>query len=397
MVIASASTSGPQRVLEEGMFPDYVQRCCPNLSNLGRFPRALNRHDGCMQHLEVSADNSTVTYTGRGRDDTEAAAIRADAPIPPLHLPLFYFEIKVESKGRDGYMSVGIMTARSPLDKLVGWETESLGYHGDDGLLFRGNSGHGSEFGPEWGQGDIIGCGVDFVDQRAFFVKNGVIVNYCELPKVGNSPWYPGVGLRTLGEKVRLNFLGPFDYDIMAHLSRKTFKLTCAISQERHVDDVQVQDLLLFYLLYHGYEQTFYKFVENNCHEPLKTKLAKSANLRLYFEEKKVQREVFRLIDAGEIGHLKTLLETSFPHIILIPTVQLVLTGVDLLELAFTPGHDLKNLIAKATELQLCFSKNHKSGASSEYQSFFEVLFHLIVCRKLFQFWLSRIRGIIPL
>ena len=358
---------------EEGTpFPDYVKRCCVDLDRVGRFPRTLNKHDGCMQYLDVSHDNLTVTYIGRGRDDTEAAAIRADASIPSMHLPVFYFEIKVESKGRDGYMSVGIMTTRCPMDKLVGWEAESLGYHGDDGLLFKGNSGHGDEFGPEWSQGDVVGCGIDFVEQRAFFVKNGIIVNYCELPKVGTSAWYPAVGLRTPGEKVRIDFVGPFVYDILGHLDRKTYKLVRTIAQQA-VPDSQVQDLLLFYLLYHGYEETFYRVLPDICSEPRRSTLLANPKLKLYFEEKRMQREAVRLVDAGEIGHLRTLLEKFFPQISLMPMVQVSLTGVELLEIAFKPGNDIDRLTAKANELQACYQKK-----PADSQSFFEVYSSLL-------------------
>lgn len=361
------------------MFPEYVRRCCPSLNLLGRFPRTLNRNDACIQHLEVSPDNLSVSYIGRGRDDTEAAAIRADASIPPHHLPLFYFEVRVVHRGRDGYLSLGLMTARSPLDKLVGWETESLGYHGDDGFLFRGNSGQGDEFGPEWGQDDTVGCGVDFVDQRAFFVKNGVLVNYCDLPKVGGAPWYPAMGLRTPGERLKLNFLGPFEYDILAHLSRKSYKLAHAVSLSHAVTEPQVQDLVLLYLLYHGYEESFFRYLQDsNCHN--QKALVDNMNVRTYFEEKRMQREVFRLIDMGEIGHLRTLLETSFPKVFKDLTVQLVLAGVDLLEVAFTPGHDLKLLISKATQLQSCYGKKsdepkkcNEHKKCDEHQSLFEV------------------------
>lgn len=44
-----------------------------------------------------------VSYKGPGKYDNDAAAIRAERPIPPA-CGLFYFEILVVSKGRDGYV-----------------------------------------------------------------------------------------------------------------------------------------------------------------------------------------------------------------------------------------------------------------------------------------------------
>lgn len=37
------------------------------------------------------------------------------------------------------------------------------GYHGDDGNKFH-RSGRGQRFGPRFGAGDTIGCGLDFSD-----------------------------------------------------------------------------------------------------------------------------------------------------------------------------------------------------------------------------------------
>ena len=58
------------------------------------------------------------------------------------------------------------------LNKLPGWEKYTVGYHSDDGQLFV-ESGQGKEFGEKYGQGDIIGCGVNFIENNIFFTKNG--------------------------------------------------------------------------------------------------------------------------------------------------------------------------------------------------------------------------------
>jgi hypothetical protein len=55
---------------------------------------------------------------------------------------------------------------------MPGWHAGSWGYHGDDGKKFNAQ-GIGKEFGPRYGRGDIVGCGVDMRAKSAFFTKNG--------------------------------------------------------------------------------------------------------------------------------------------------------------------------------------------------------------------------------
>lgn len=55
---------------------------------------------------------------------------------------------------------------------LVGWDKGSYGYHGDDGNSFC-SFGNGQPYGPTFTTNDIIGCGVNLVDNTCFYTKNG--------------------------------------------------------------------------------------------------------------------------------------------------------------------------------------------------------------------------------
>jgi len=50
----------------------------------------------------------------------------------------------------------------------VRWEANSCGYHGDDGLLYRGH-GKGEAFGPTYTSGDVVGAGINYAAQEFFF------------------------------------------------------------------------------------------------------------------------------------------------------------------------------------------------------------------------------------
>lgn len=69
----------------------------------------------------------------------------------------------------------------------LGWDKQSYGYHGDDGHSFS-SSGNGQPYGPTFTTNDIIGCGVNLVDNTCFYTKNGHHLGtaFKDLPVRGN-------------------------------------------------------------------------------------------------------------------------------------------------------------------------------------------------------------------
>jgi hypothetical protein len=61
---------------------------------------------------------------------------------------------------------------------MPGWDVLSFGYHGDDGGIFHASGDMTRRFGPSFGQGDTVGCGVDFVTGGIFFTLNGDFLGY---------------------------------------------------------------------------------------------------------------------------------------------------------------------------------------------------------------------------
>jgi len=98
-------------------------------------------------------------------------------------------------------VAIGLSTRSfSPSNKMPGWDLTSYGYHGDDGGIFHGQGDMLKLYGPAFGPGDTVGCGLEYSTRRIFFVKNGTFLGYAfdECPKeVVNDGLYPTVGIDT--------------------------------------------------------------------------------------------------------------------------------------------------------------------------------------------------------
>lgn len=147
--------------------------------------------------------------------------------------------MKVLSKGEDGFIGIGFCSGKNGLDRLPGnvleegvreqrrilisihmegWDNDSWGYHGDDGHSFQ-ECGTGDKYGPQFTTGDVVGCGVDLIHKTAFYTKNGTFLGPAFKSIKTHMDLYPCVGLRTVGERVSVNFgQNPFVFDIVQYI-----------------------------------------------------------------------------------------------------------------------------------------------------------------------------------
>ncbi|KAL9550606.1 hypothetical protein MBANPS3_004648 [Mucor bainieri] len=170
------------------------------------------------EHIDISRDHMQLTYRGNGKDESGVASGRANYAMRK-QCGIYYFEIKVISKGVDGHIGIGFCRRIHSLDRFPGWE-DSWGYHGENGHVV---SGPGTEkaYGPKYGTGDIIGCGIDFRDMSAFYTKNGIYLGPA-FNKIKDTELFPFVGFKTPGEKIEANFgAKPFKFDIYQLLANE--------------------------------------------------------------------------------------------------------------------------------------------------------------------------------
>jgi len=233
------------------------------------YPTGWNDRDK-FNHIDISNNGQEAKFTGPIKGgEQEAASVRADAPMPPA-CGIFYFEVEILSKGKEGYIGIGFCKETVKLNRLPGWETDSWGYHGDDGHSFC-CQGTGKKYGPQFTAGDIIGCGVNFRDGTAFYTKNGNDLGVAFKDIKGKL--FPFVGMRTYGEHVRVNFgATPFIYDIDYHIRREKRILfdVANVQYSSHGESArqaenyltaQIQSLVRSYLSHNGYAESSQAFL----------------------------------------------------------------------------------------------------------------------------------------
>jgi Ran-binding protein 9/10 len=248
-----------------GMTYDIIENAPPNEDdNLVPLPSRWNDMDK-YPGLDLLQDGLEIRYNGpSNKIELEAAAARADHPMSP-QCGIYYFEVEIKNKTKDGMIAVGFSSHRASLERLPGWESESWAYHGDDGKSFFGE-GTGRTYGPTFGVSDVIGCGVDFASGYAFFTKNGrnLGIAFRELKNIRP---FPAVGMKkSPGSWTSVNFgQRPFIFDIDGMVAQQR------LSVEKEIDatpisalrlnppldeSTLVQELVAHFLGHDGYVET---------------------------------------------------------------------------------------------------------------------------------------------
>ncbi|KAH8254725.1 hypothetical protein KR032_012001, partial [Drosophila birchii] len=252
----SARTAASNSPQHQGVDP--LRLLYPNVNESETpLPRCWSPHDKCLS-IGLSQNNLRVTYKGVGKQHSDAASVRTAYPIPSS-CGLYYFEVRIISKGRNGYMGIGLTAQQFRMNRLpVGWDKQSYGYHGDDGNSFS-SSGNGQTYGPTFTTGDVIGCCVNFVNNTCFYTKNGVDLGiaFRDLP----TKLYPTVGLQTPGEEVDANFgQEPFKFDkIVEMMKEMRSSVLRKIDRYPHLLETPenlMNRLVSTYLVHNGYSKT---------------------------------------------------------------------------------------------------------------------------------------------
>ena len=154
---------------------DVVERSNPPAIEeyLDPLPSRWSETEKCAG-LEVLPDGYEVRFNGVVKSTDDAATVRTNHPIPK-QCGVYYFETTILSRGKDHLVGVGFSTSKPSLNRLPGWESESWGYHSDDGMSFQCSSS-GKKYAQPFSASDTVGCGINFRLGTAFFTRNGVFL-----------------------------------------------------------------------------------------------------------------------------------------------------------------------------------------------------------------------------
>uniref|UniRef100_A0A1A9X3G9 Ran-binding proteins 9/10 homolog n=1 Tax=Glossina brevipalpis TaxID=37001 RepID=A0A1A9X3G9_9MUSC len=288
---SSSGTSSVQTV-------DRLKLLYPNVNEAETpLPRCWSSHDKCVT-IGLSQNNLRVQYkagaAGVGKPQNEAASVRTAHPIPPA-CGIYYFEVKIISKSKNGYMGIGLTAKQFRMNRLPGCDKESYGYHGAEGNSFS-SAGHAQSYGPTFTTGDIIGCCVNFVNNTCFYTKNGIDLGiaFRDLP----SKLYPTVGLQAPGEEVDANFgQEPFKFDQIEELMkqmRADMKSTIydfPLPSDQDDPTTLLQKMVSSYLVHNGYSRTAEAF-SRTTGQTIREDMASIRN----------RQKILKLIMSGKMG-----------------------------------------------------------------------------------------------
>ena len=103
-------------------------------------------------------DGLTLQYHGNGLEKQDVGIAQARFRMDQTN---HYFEMEIVNCGKEGWLAVGLGKSTYPLHRHPGWNKGSVGYHADNGQLYK-EMGVGKEFGPPCSEGDVMGCGIHF-------------------------------------------------------------------------------------------------------------------------------------------------------------------------------------------------------------------------------------------
>lgn len=250
-------------VIYNSFFKDKIKQIktypIPSHLKFSEPSKLVNIYDDGLTAEYISLENLCLT-------------LRSDIPIPN-QIGLFYFEVEIITIGDT--IGVGLVSKDfGLLNKIPGWESDSVGYHSDDGELFLGNA-LGRKYGPIFGKGDYIGCCINTIEKYFFFTKNGEKLK--DISYANNAgdindmvDYYPAIGMRKFSQKIKVNFgKNRFLFNFEGYRNQvidSYFKEIIEVNIEKSMNNSQdnlfltkkgTDNLIMDYLLYNGYSDTY--------------------------------------------------------------------------------------------------------------------------------------------
>nr|AFA25950.1 RBP-1 protein [Globodera pallida] len=165
--------------------------------------------DTCLTLSETERRLMIVEYT---KADWGCRSVFAVESIPNKESGIFYYEVKISAITAS--VSIGLATKEMPLDKFVGYVKGTYSY--DSRGYFWGHEVAGCSHlnkrpfikVPKFGEGDVVGCGVNLENRQIFYTLNGELLEPAGLPIDHDADLFPCITVYAPGTKIEANF-GP--------------------------------------------------------------------------------------------------------------------------------------------------------------------------------------------
>uniref|UniRef100_A0A183BWT9 B30.2/SPRY domain-containing protein n=1 Tax=Globodera pallida TaxID=36090 RepID=A0A183BWT9_GLOPA len=165
-----------------------------------------NQWDSAARHKDLEFKDAKQLIVQHNGEEKRFRSVRAKLPIP--NDGFFYYEVTI-LKVTDHGISIGLATEQMPVDEWVGESKGTYGYSN-----FGEFWGHKFDFNrkrrplggkPKFGEGNVVGCGVDLKSRQIIYTHNGVRLETAGL-RVGAGELYPCISLYAPGTKIEANF-----------------------------------------------------------------------------------------------------------------------------------------------------------------------------------------------
>jgi len=219
-----------QSEAERGSIP-FVSPFVVKISDNGSSDAPTTSNENFRRYYEIDLTPRLMAYF-------EVSILKRDlAQEPKLQLDTDLLSHRDTNRRRRQVstecVAVGLSVRSSPMStipmtesRMPGWDSNSYGYHGDDGGIFHSHGNMLRVYGPKYGEGDTVGCGVNYESGGIFFTLNGNFLGYAweeiQVVQDGKKDLFPTVGVDSNSPLV-CNFgdVRPFVFDFAKFVANK--------------------------------------------------------------------------------------------------------------------------------------------------------------------------------